>query len=216
MKRLQRSSRHRVIFGVCGGIAEYLDVSVALVRLVVLVLAFVGSGIVLYIAGMIIMPQESTDSADGLTTGGAKQGPTNNASIVVVVGLLLVLVGVVLLLDRLDVFNARVLWHTMRNVIVPLAIILFGIAVLARRGKKSEAPPPSGHLEQVPLRDGHWHRARYDRKLFGVCAGIAHAMNVDPTVVRLAWVLLSLHSLGVGFVVYLILGLVLPEEPATA
>lgn len=221
MKKLVRSRRHRVLFGVCGGLAEYLGVSVALVRIVVLVLAFVGSGIVLYIAGMIIMPEESSQEIPVGQPGSAPPAaPTQNSanSITMGVGLLLVCIGTLVLVDRMDLFNLHAFWHILRNVLVPVLIILFGIAVLMRRGRNqappiAAAPPP---LEQTPVAGGQWYRARYDRRLFGVCAGIAHAMNVDPTVIRLAWVLLSIHSFGFGMIVYLILALVLPEEPLRA
>lgn len=213
MKKLYRSTRHRILFGVCGGLAEYLGVSVALVRLVMLVLSCIGTGVVLYIAGMIIMPNAPVDTAPAEPARAPSSSTTG--SLTVGIGLLLVIVGSLWLLDRLDIFSMHAVWHTMRNIVVPLAIILFGIAVLMRRGSSpGQAAPILGPLEQAPVRGGQWYRARYDRKLFGVCAGIAHAMNVDPTVIRLAWVILSLHSLGFGFIVYLILALVLPEEPA--
>ena len=49
-----------------------------------------------------------------------------------------------------------------------------------------------------------------DRKLCGVCAGIAEYAGIDPTVVRLAWVLFSLMG-GSGALAYLICALVMPE-----
>ena len=214
MKRLYRSSRHRVIFGVCGGLAEYLGVSVALVRVLVLALAFVGSGIVMYIAGMIIMPEEPAVISDE-NTAPRPSDPVQAGTFTMGLGLLLVVIGSLWLLDRLDLFSMHFFWHTLRNVLVPVVIILFGVAVLMRRNKaqSAQAPPAGTPLEQAPIAGGQWFRARYDRKLFGVCAGIAHAMNLDPTVVRLAWVLMSLHSFGLGIVVYLILALILPDEP---
>jgi len=55
-------------------------------------------------------------------------------------------------------------------------------------------------------------RSRSDRKLFGVCGGIAAYFGVDPTVVRLLWVLFSLCG-GSGLLFYLIAALIMPEEP---
>jgi phage shock protein PspC (stress-responsive transcriptional regulator) len=51
--------------------------------------------------------------------------------------------------------------------------------------------------------------------LFGVCAGIASYLNVDPVIVRLLAVLLTLWN-GVGLLIYLVLALVMPQEPAIA
>lgn len=48
-----------------------------------------------------------------------------------------------------------------------------------------------------------------DKKIFGVCGGIAEYFDIDPTFVRLAWVG-SVILFGVGGVAYLIAALVLP------
>lgn len=57
MKKLTKSGSQKMIAGVCGGIAEYLNVDVTVVRLItaVLVLAF-GSGALAYLAAAVIMP----------------------------------------------------------------------------------------------------------------------------------------------------------------
>ena len=57
------------------------------------------------------------------------------------------------------------------------------------------------------------YRSRYDKKLAGVCGGLAQYLNMDPTVVRLVWVLITLFA-GAGLLAYLICALVIPEEPA--
>jgi phage shock protein C len=56
------------------------------------------------------------------------------------------------------------------------------------------------------------YRSRNDRKLAGVCAGIAEYFGWDPTLVRVAWVLLTLLG-GSGILLYLIMWLVMPEAP---
>ena len=58
-KRLHRSRQHRIIFGVCGGLADYFDVDATLVRLLFVLLAFVsGAGILIYLVLLIVMPNE--------------------------------------------------------------------------------------------------------------------------------------------------------------
>jgi phage shock protein C len=58
-------------------------------------------------------------------------------------------------------------------------------------------------------------RSSVDSKIAGVCGGIAEYMDVDPTVVRLVWVLITFFS-GIvpGLVAYLVAWLVMPEAPA--
>lgn len=53
-------------------------------------------------------------------------------------------------------------------------------------------------------------RSRRDRKLAGVCAGIARFLGWDPTLVRLLWIVLTMLG-GSGVLLYLIFWLVMPE-----
>lgn len=53
-------------------------------------------------------------------------------------------------------------------------------------------------------------KSRTDRKLCGVCGGLAEYLNLDPTVIRLIWVLL-VFAAGTGFVAYIIAALIMPE-----
>jgi phage shock protein PspC (stress-responsive transcriptional regulator) len=54
-------------------------------------------------------------------------------------------------------------------------------------------------------------RMKYDRMFLGVASGVAHYLNVDPVLVRLAFVLLTLMG-GPGLIAYAVLAIVLPEE----
>jgi phage shock protein PspC (stress-responsive transcriptional regulator) len=47
----------------------------------------------------------------------------------------------------------------------------------------------------------------------GVCGGIADYLDVDPTLVRLFFVALTLISGGQGLIIYIVLMLVVPEQP---
>ena len=55
-------------------------------------------------------------------------------------------------------------------------------------------------------------RPRTGRMLAGVCAAIANYANIDVTVVRVAYFLLTLFTAFSGVIVYFILMLLIPEE----
>ena len=55
-------------------------------------------------------------------------------------------------------------------------------------------------------------RPRIGRKLAGVCAAIANYANVDVTVIRVAYTLLTIFTAFCGVIVYIILMLLIPEE----
>ncbi len=50
-----------------------------------------------------------------------------------------------------------------------------------------------------------------DKKLCGVCSGIAEYINLDPTVVRLLWVLFCF--VGAGVLVYIVAAIIMPDRP---
>jgi phage shock protein PspC (stress-responsive transcriptional regulator) len=57
-----------------------------------------------------------------------------------------------------------------------------------------------------------FYRSRTDRKIWGVCGGLAKYFDIDPTLVRVLAVA-SLFVGTLGFWVYIILALVTPVEP---
>ena len=49
----------------------------------------------------------------------------------------------------------------------------------------------------------------YDKKLCGVCGGIADYFNIDPTIVRLIFVLIG--CTGTGIIAYLVMAIIMPD-----
>jgi phage shock protein PspC (stress-responsive transcriptional regulator) len=57
------------------------------------------------------------------------------------------------------------------------------------------------------------YRSRDDRMLAGVAAGVAEALDADPSIIRIAWALLAIFTGGIAFVVYVVMAIVVPEDP---
>ncbi|HEY4161387.1 MAG TPA: PspC domain-containing protein [Candidatus Saccharimonadales bacterium] len=57
------------------------------------------------------------------------------------------------------------------------------------------------------------YRSRNDRMIAGVCGGIAEYFNIDPVLVRIVAVILLLPGGFPGFLPYVILWIVVPENP---
>jgi len=70
--------------------------------------------------------------------------------------------------------------------------------------------PPA--LKQGMSMQRRLHRSLTDRKLAGVCGGIAEYLGWDPTLVRVLWIVLTFLG-GSGVLAYLILWLVMPDGP---
>lgn len=127
--KLTRSESNRVIAGVCGGLAQYLDVDPVLVRLAFVILGFAsGIGIPIYFVLTIITPKESSvdgefefvyDDVDGLKSAESTR-KTNRGF---VAGLLIVLGGYFLLANiGIDL-----------SILAPIMLIGLGIWLMRRR-----------------------------------------------------------------------------------
>lgn len=55
------------------------------------------------------------------------------------------------------------------------------------------------------------HKSSTDKKICGVCGGLAEYLNVDPTIIRLIWALTVVFA-GTGILAYIIAALVIPED----
>jgi phage shock protein C len=117
--RLYRSTTDRAIAGVCGGLAHYFNLDVALVRILFFVFALAGgASILLYVVLWIAVPADAgTARAAAVRTGGTETLAT-----------ILIALGGVWLLANVGVFDLvqwRYAW--------PLLLIAFGVILLARR-----------------------------------------------------------------------------------
>ncbi|MBP5602328.1 MAG: PspC domain-containing protein [Treponema sp.] len=79
MKKLKKSN-NKVICGVCGGLADYLNFDATVIRLIVCLLAVfgIGTGIIIYIIAALIMPPADTedlynDNVDNLKSANVKE-----------------------------------------------------------------------------------------------------------------------------------------------
>ena len=56
------------------------------------------------------------------------------------------------------------------------------------------------------------YRSKNDKKICGVCGGLAKYLNMDSTVLRVLTILLMMAA-GGGLIAYIICALIMPEEP---
>ena len=56
------------------------------------------------------------------------------------------------------------------------------------------------------------YRSRSDKKLVGVCGGLAKYFGLDPVLVRVLWAVVSIFY-GAGVLAYIVCAFLIPEEP---
>ena len=113
---VRRSASDRVIAGVCGGIGRYLGVDPVLLRIAFIILALAnGLGLIAYVVCWVAIPEERPDQPSVPAPQGRETGR-------LVVGGSLVVLGLVLLLDRLAPDLGQLFW--------PLAVIAVGVVIV--------------------------------------------------------------------------------------
>lgn len=55
-------------------------------------------------------------------------------------------------------------------------------------------------------------KSGYNKMICGVCGGIGEYFNIDPTLVRLLWVILTIGGFGMGLLIYILAAIIIPQE----
>lgn len=131
--------------------------------------------------------------------------------ILVLVGALLLLAGLWLLVGRLfdlpPIFGE--IWQRIRSADEAVALIIIGAAIVVFAQRKDHPG--------MPAKGTRLYRARSEKWLGGVLGGLARYFSVDVTVLRLAFLALAfLLDIGGVIVAYIVLWIVVPEEPKGA
>ncbi len=222
MRRLHKSRADRMLDGVCGGVAEYFGLDSTLVRLAWVLLILVGGmGILLYLVAVIIMPADR-----GETSAPPVAVRERNSRFW---GILLVAVGTVWFIGNLGIPLWHHWWGLAWDVVLPVLLILAGVAFMfggrdslnapgAPQGAPSEPDSPAAEtsIPPAPALRARLYKSRTGRKLFGVCGGIAAYFNVDPTIVRLLFIVAAFASFGFMLLLYAVMAIVTPREPVPA
>ena len=200
-RKLYRSQENRMIGGVCGGMAEYFNIDPNLMRILWVILAFLGgSGVIVYLAALIIVPNNPDQTI-----------PENRDLVIkdktLFWGSLLIVVGVFLIFRQIGIIHSFRLWNLPWQSIWAVILIAIGAALLFNRSKESD----EGAEKVEP--DKKLYRSRKERMVAGVCGGLAEYFDLDVSVIRILWVIGTLMSAGIGVLIYLIMLIVFPEKP---
>jgi phage shock protein C len=143
-------------------------------------------------------------------------------------GLSLILAGIVYLLTEIGAWTEPTLLGlgTALPWLIGVFVILLGFGVLTWRSSSSDEAAPdtkkavdadTGETKVVEepqkKRKKRLARSRTDKKFLGVCGGIAEYLGLDPTLVRVAFVIGVITSFGPLVLAYFGLAFVMPKEP---
>jgi phage shock protein PspC (stress-responsive transcriptional regulator) len=198
MKKINRSREDRIISGVCGGFAEYFNIDSTIVRLIwIFITIFGGIGILAYIFSIILIPESDKKEIK------LDKKDDDKDEKLVLWGVVIIVVGILLFFRHGHLVGA--LWHTFTanwlNII--FAMILIGIGIYIMVNRNNDRDKLTNKINTSNL-----HLSEHDKKLAGVCGGLAESFEIDSTIIRLLWILGTLISAGIGIVLYIICMLV--------
>lgn len=79
------------------------------------------------------------------------------------------------------------------------------------------SPPPMGQPASGPVYHPYPYRKLYrsnnDKWIAGVCGGIAEHYNMDPILVRLLWIVVTIFSVGIGIIAYILFWIFVKKYP---
>ena len=222
-KRIYRSQNDKMIGGVCGGFAEYINMDTLIIRIIWAVAFFVGGiGFLAYIACWIIIPENPSETKAAEKSG----GKSNNSTLLW--GFVLIFIGACFLLREFNWFDfypfhwswhwpGRWLWSFRFDLLLPIALILIGVLYLFKMSKSDKQTSevknkqPSGGKTMA----NKLLRSVKDKMIGGVCGGLAEHFNIDPSLVRVGFVLVTFAS-GIlfGVIAYIVMMIIIPEETA--
>ncbi|MCS7146051.1 MAG: PspC domain-containing protein [Nitrososphaerota archaeon] len=134
-RRLSKSSRHRIVAGVLGGIAEYLGVDPNIIRLIFIVVLFLNfyAALALYVAAAILLPSDDEK--------GVSRMPVEKA-VLAVAALIMVFAGLSFVTSLAEVQRLIALLGTFTP-IVGLVLLIAGVALLFMVLREQGRPQPS-------------------------------------------------------------------------
>ena len=230
-RMLYRHPSDKLVAGVCGGVAEYLNWNPVLVRVIWVVATFAtwGGGFLAYLLLALFLPT-------GTNTVGQMKPPALELSqkgVTWAAGLLMGLGGL-WLLANLGILPGmwRGFWGVIGILFWPALLIGAGYLLLRANSEKDldkevtdaarkvkdafgDKLPSSDQMKSgfssarnsVPLR-----RSGTNKMLLGVCGGIGQKFGVDANLVRLIWAAFALGTMGLGALLYLAVGMFLPQD----
>jgi phage shock protein PspC (stress-responsive transcriptional regulator) len=170
-------------------------------RLLFVLLTFLGgSGILIYIASLIIIPNNPDQ-----TIPETRENIIKDKSLFW--GSLLVIVGLFLLFRQLGLFYSFHFWQIPWQSVWAIMFIIVGVVLLFNKTRTDKTEGVGTDSEKK------LYRSRSQKMVSGVCGGLSEYFDVDVSVIRVLWVIGTLLSIGLGLLAYVVMLIIFPEQP---
>ena len=196
-RKLYRSTKDRMIAGICGGTAEYFNIDPTIVRILWVLTFFIGGlGLMLYIAAMIIVPVAEEEEK--------QVRPAVKSDTKALWGAILIVLGLLLFIGHFGIFLIPISFGIGWGIFGPLLLITAGLVLIFALSSKARRPEETvGGKKLFRQTDG--------RMFLGVAGGTGEYFGIDPAISRLLWAAFIIISGGMGLIVYFVLYFIMPE-----
>lgn len=180
-----------VFTGVCSGLANYFGAPVFLIRLIFfMLLLWGGAGLAVYITLTLIIKPDKLDAS----------GKIRNE---LFFGMFLLFVGLFF------AFEYTFIWRLINvfglSTKFAAAVILFSLSIVLFDRRSFLFVPPNTAGNNLAL-------SAKDKKLTGVCGGIAHYFNLNSNLIRMLWIIFTFATAGFGALIYAVLLIILKTD----
>jgi phage shock protein PspC (stress-responsive transcriptional regulator) len=195
------TGRGAVFSGVCSAIGNHFNIDPFLIRAAFIFSLFLGIwGVVAYVVAAIVLTKNEYFLSEP-ENAVAKKRPYKLTAIFLI-ALFLILFFYISDLFQL-LFQPNIFGFS-EDLIISIYLISSGVIIFAKRKLIY-----SNINLSIP---SQLYRSITDKKIAGVCGGLAVYFNQDSTFIRLLWVLFSFITAGLGLLIYLIFIIMVPTE----
>jgi phage shock protein C len=201
-KKLQRSKSNVVLAGVCSGIADYLKMNVANIRLIALLSILLGGwSVVAYLITALLLPVENFSAK--LTN--EERSALQKENFRTVLSGLFIFTGLHFTFIYMGIGSSESLFILPNGFVFPIVAITAGIFFLTKNN--------NFYAESDHVGIDIFFRSRVDRMIMGVCGGLGKYLNVDSSALRIIFILATFLTVGMFVVVYLFFSVFAHLEP---
>ncbi|MCX6169344.1 MAG: PspC domain-containing protein [Ignavibacteriales bacterium] len=201
LKKLQRSKSNVVIAGVCSGIAEYLKMDPATIRIIALLTVLLGGwSAIAYIITSLLLPIDQNPKQ----LSSAEINSIRKVNFRTILSGLLILIGFHFALVYIGIGSGERIFILPNGFVFPFASMIFGITLL----RKNVSPYDVTWFHNTE----NYSRSRSDKIIFGICGGFGKYLNIDAAALRIIFILATLLTLGLFAIAYIYFGLSTPYE----
>ncbi len=200
-KTFSKSDVNKVLFGVCGGIADYLNIQPAIVRIIFSLSIFIGGwGLIFYLIAAFTMPSDTNSRS----VSEEEKMNNLNREIKIIVTVLVICIGIYEILNAYSFWMIVSIFGFSPKYYIPVLILAAGMSITLKSFKM-----PNVFLES---KERKFFRSVKDKSILGVAGGLAKYFNVSSVFMRTVLMILFFLTGGIITIPYLVMGFTVPGE----